>query len=226
MFIDELAIEQEVTLTARIGHEQIEFKTIVRESIPRKHMILTDIVRKNERIVTFNGKGLIVDLDVSPPDSAPLVFKNVKVILQKKSDDSYCYSVSTITEAKVLNRRQAYRCYVGVSTTVQCGSNRSAHDAVIKDISTLGFAVTASADTEFMEGQVLHALLADYIEELAENYAFHLYGIIVRRQELENGQVIYGCKLNNRVPGLDAYIMKKERIRLKKTNGGGSTIRG
>ena len=51
-------------------------------------------------------------------------------------------------------------------------------------------------------------------------YSFHLYGLIARIQELDNGKVLYGCKLTGPVPGLDKYIMEKERLRLKSTNGG------
>lgn len=222
MLIEELSSGQTVKLQAKIGEEIVEFETTVQEALPKKHMILTEVVRKNDKAVSFRGKGLIVDLHVSPPDSAPLVFKNVQINLLKKQDDSLCYSITTITEAKVLNRRQAFRCYVGVATTVQCGTNRAAFDAVIKDVSSIGFAITTSSDNEFHENQVLHTVLNDYLEEIAENFSFQLYGIIVRCQDLENGQCVYGCRLNQKVPGLETYLMKKERLRLRKTNGGGS----
>ena len=39
-------------------------------------------------------------------------------------------------------------------------------------------------------------------------------------QELDNGKILYGCRLTDRVPGLDKYIMAKERYRLRRTNGG------
>lgn len=225
MLIEELSSGQTVKMQAKIGEETIEFETTVQDSLPRRHTILTDVVRKNDKVITFRGKGLIVDLHVTPPDSAPLVFKNVSVELRKKQDDSLCYAISTITEAKVLNRRQAFRCYVGLASTVQCGTNRAAFDAVIKDISTIGFAITTSSENQFHENQVLHTVLNDYLEEIAETYSFQLYGIIVRSQDLENGQCVYGCRLNQKVPGLDTYIMKKERLRLKKTTGGGSSRR-
>ena len=225
MLIEELSSGQTVKMQAKIGEETIEFETTVQDSLPRRHTILTDVVRKNDKVISFRGKGLIVDLHVTPPDSAPLVFKNVSVELRKKQDDSLCYAISTITEAKVLNRRQAFRCYVGLASTVQCGTNRAAFDAVIKDISTIGFAITTSSENQFHENQVLHTVLNDYLEEIAETYSFQLYGIIVRSQDLENGQCVYGCRLNQKVPGLDTYIMKKERLRLKKTTGGGSSRR-
>lgn len=219
MKIEELTAGQAVKFAARIGEENVEFDTVIQETLPRKHMALADVIRKNEKILTFHAKGLVIDLHVSPPDSAPMVFKNVTVELRKKQDDSYCYAITTLAEAKVLNRRQCYRCYIGYQSAVQCGSNRAAYDAIIKDVSASGFSVTVKGDVDFHENQVLHTVLNDTLEEICETYSFQLYGIIVRREENDNGMITYGCKLNNQVKGLDTYIMKKERLRLKKKNG-------
>ena len=43
-----------------------------------------------------------------------------------------------------------------------------------------------------------------------------MYGIVVRSQDLENGKIVYGCKLNNHVGGLENYVALKERMNLKK----------
>jgi len=59
----------------------------------------------------------------------------------------------------------------------------------------------------------------DYIADLAENFSFHLYGIVVRKQDLDDHRVVYGCKLNTPVKGLEVYIVKKERIRLMHERG-------
>lgn len=220
LFIEEIGPGQKIVLEANIGTEQLTFETTANENYGKKHMILADPIYKNEKVITFRAKGLIVNLTTSPPDSAPIVFKNVSVSLMKKSDDSLCYSITSLAEGKALNRRESFRCYVGIATSVQAGGNKAAHDAIIKDVSVTGFAVTCNdPEVEFRENQVLHVLLNDYLEELAENYSFHMYGIIVRIQELDNGRKIYGCKLNAKVPGLDAYIFKKERLRLKNQNG-------
>jgi len=68
-------------------------------------------------------------------------------------------------------------------------------------------------------GQIVHTVLNDNLEEIYENYSFQIYAIIVRKEELDNGKVIYGCLLNSRMPGLDKYIMTKERLRLQSTRG-------
>ena len=92
----------------------------------------------------------------------------------------------------------------------------AAHDVIIKDISYNGFAVVSREDLELDVNQTVHAVLNDYLEETAENFNFHLYGLVARVQELENGLFLYGCRLSNPVPGLEQYIVKKERAVLRK----------
>ena len=105
---------------------------------------------------------------------------------------------------------------MGIETAIQCGLNRAAHDVIIKDISYNGFAVVSKEDLELGVNQTVHAVLNDYLEEIAENFNFHLYGLVARVQELENGLFLYGCRLNSPVPGLEQYIVKKERVVLRK----------
>ncbi len=66
---------------------------------------------------------------------------------------------------------------------------------------------------------VVHTVFNDQIEETRKSFSFHLYGVIVRKQEMENGLIVYGCKFNNKVPGLESYIRLMERIRLSNKNG-------
>ena len=111
-------------------------------------------------------------------------------------------------EAKPITAGKGYRCYVGIETAVQCGLNRAAHDAIIKDISYNGFSVVSKEDLKLEVNQTVHAVLNDHMDETAENFNFHLYGLVARIQELENGLFLYGCRLNNPVPGLEQYIIK------------------
>lgn len=220
MWIEEISPGETVTLMISIQQEKLEFETTVQESYVKKHMILTDVVTKDEKVLSFQGKGLLINLMNRPKDKAPQIFKNVTVRLMKKTDGTLCYSITTLTQSKDFNRREAFRCYIGIATSVQGGGNKAAHEAIIKDLSVTGFSVTCDSDVEFHENQVLHVLLNDHLDELAENFSFHLYGIVVRIEELENGKIVYGCRLNTKVNGIEAYIMKKERLRLQKSNGG------
>lgn len=220
MRIEELTPNTPISLLVNIDGQQLTFETKISEVYPRKHLVLADAIYHNEKIVTFRAKNIIIDVLVTLGDDKPEIFKNVTVTLVKKSDGSLCYNLATIAESKTYNRRQSFRCYVGISTSFQCGPNRSAHIGIIRDVSVNGFSVVCDEALPLEQNQILHVLLKDYFEETNEKFVFHLYGLIARTQLLDNGSILYGCRLNNYLPALEAYIMKKERLRLKRTNGG------
>lgn len=214
MQITELTTGTKVKLIANIQTETMEFDSEIDEVVPNKKIVLAAPVYKDEKLVSFRGKGLIVDLVFYPPESSPQIFKNVSINLMKKSDNTYWYNLMCTTPSKTQNRRKAFRCYVGVASTVQIGTNKSTEDIVIKDISTGGFSFVCSNEIDIPMDKVVHTVLNDFIPELSENFSYHVYGIVIRKQELDERRVVYGCKLNTPIKGLDMYIMKKERVRL------------
>lgn len=220
MRIEELTPGTPLTFLVSINGEQLSFNTKIQEVYPKKHLVLADAIYHDDKVISFRAANTIVNILVTFNDDKPQLFKNVTVTTMKKPDSSLCYNLSTIAESKPFNRRENFRCYLGLPTVIQFGPNQSPYDAILRDVSVTGFAITCSKEVEISPNQVIHTLLHDTIDELAEHFSFHLYGLIVRTQELPNGKILYGCRLNNRVAGLESYIMKKERIRLRSTNGG------
>ena len=196
MQIDDLTAGLSLSFLINLNTEQLQFESKILEVYPRRHTLLAQGVFTDDKIISFRGKGLVVDLIVTLPEDKPQLFKNVTTNVVKLSDGTLCYTVSSIAGSKTYNRRQSYRCYVGIETAVQCGLNRAAHDAIIKDISYNGFSVVSKEDLKLEVNQTVHAVLNDHMDETAENFNFHLYGLVARIQELENGLFLYGCRLD------------------------------
>ena len=220
MYINEIEKGQDITLSVKIGTETVEFKTIAQDPIPKKRAILADTVTENGKVVSFNSSSISIDLFIYPPDSAPILFRKVQVILYKDKSGTIYYAIVCNSPSVTFNRREAFRIFIGEKVVIQKGSNRSADDVILKDLCSQGFSVTVDkSDMELEINQTIHTVFSDRIEETFQNFSFHLYGIIIRKDELENGKVVYGCKLNAKVPGLENYIMLKERLRIKNKNG-------
>lgn len=226
MRIEELKPGQELTLFVSVHNNSLVFTSKVQEINPRRHMVFADAVFQNGKPISFRGKGVILNVLAATGDEKPHLFKNVSNTLLRRSDGTLCYSLTTIAESVAYNRRQNFRCYVGIETFIQAGTNRAAHEAIIRDVSSNGFAVVCDSNVDFPAGSLVHVVLNDQIDGFGEKYVFHLYGLIARIQELENGRTVYGCRLNNHVAGLDSYLMKKERNRLKKNSYGNSRTPG
>lgn len=220
MYIDEIATGAEIKLHISVGQQALDFSTTVRSTDPRTHSIETDVIMKDHRVVNITGKNVIVDVHAFPAESLPMVFKHVRVSFVKNSD-KFSYRMVSAVPAVGLNRRECYRVFIGKNIALQCGSNKKTIDAILKDISSSGVAFTVNEcdDEDFVVGQVLHTVFDDRLEETSENFSFQIYAVVVRKEELENGKVIYGCLLNSRMPGLDRYIMTKERLRIQNTRG-------
>lgn len=218
MRIEELRPGQELTLFVSVHSNSLVFTSKVQEINRKRHMIFADAVFQNGRPISFRGKGVVLNVLAATGNDKPHLFKNVANTLLRKSDGTLCYSLTTIAESVAYNRRENFRCYVGIETSIQVGANRAAYEAIIKDVSSNGFAVVCDNNVRFPLGSLVHVVLNDRIDGFGEWYVFHLYGLVARIQELENGRIIYGCRLNNHVAGLDSYLMKKERNRLKKNS--------
>lgn len=219
MYLNELIEGEKVTLLVAVNGETLTFDTMVSQVSPTKNLVLVNVIYVDGKIVTFRGANLTIDLVVAPISDTPQIFKNVAISLVKKFDGTLAYSISSIASSKNYNRRNSFRCYVGVSTSVQRMLNTVPYDAVIKDVSAGGFSLVVPQDVKLENNQVVHVVLNDYLDELAEKFSFHLYGLVVRTEDMEKNRVLYGCKFNQKVVGLENYIMKKERLRLKRSSG-------
>lgn len=220
MRIEEITPGLQITLLMTINGQELSFNTRVTDVYPLRHMILAEALYHNDKIISFRGSNLIVNLLVCVEDNKPQIFKNVSISLCKKADNTAYYCISTIAESKKFNRRQSFRCYVGIPSTVACLPPVTPFDATIKDVSISGFSVVCSQSVNLEMQQMLHTILEDYIAETDQHFSFDMHGIIARAQQLENGNILYGCRLNKPLPGLEAYIMLKERLKLRNYSGG------
>lgn len=222
MYMEELTRGTPITFIVRIKGRQFNFDTQISDVIEKKNMVLADVIYSNDKVVTFNGDDVEINILVMPQDDKPQMFQDVKVTAIRKSDNTLGYRLETTSVGKPYNRRGAYRCFVGIPSFLHNSINNSSEDIVIKDVSITGFAITCGPEIELDNNNIIHVVLTDYVKECNEKYSFNMCGVVVRKQELENGKVIYGCRLNDEVNGLDKYIATKDRVSIQK-NGVNST---
>lgn len=219
MLLEELKPGQTISLLVKVNGNSLTFESRVQANYPEKHMILADPVISNGRPVSFQGENVVLNILAFVEGEKPALFKNVASKLIKRKDGQLCYCFASLLKSVAYNRRENYRCYVGVNSSMQCRLNSIAQPVLIRDISSTGFALVCDSSVQLENGQLVHTVLNDQPALNSSKYSFHLYGIVARVQELDNGKLLYGCRLNNSVPGLDKYIMEKERIQLRKGGG-------
>lgn len=220
MRIEELIPGMTITFLVDINGKQLDFDSKIIDVFPKKHLVLADVVYRREKVVSFQGDNIIVDVVVNTGEDKPQIFRNVIVKTLRKSTGELCYNLICDTESKTFNRRESYRCYVGLPTNVQIGMGRLPLPAILRDVSINGFSIVCDRELGVGLNHVIHVELKDQIDERNEKFDFQLYGLISRVHKLKNGKILYGCRLNSSIPKLESYIMKKERIRLRNNSGG------
>lgn len=203
-----------------INEQQMTFETIITEVNLKKHLIIAEAIIKEDKVLSFKSKkGISVDMVVAIPDEKPVLFQNISLETLKFAENSFGYNIGSSKEGIPYNRRNSFRCFIGNPTYLKGGRNLEEHSVILRDVSATGFSVTCGPEVELEIDQLVHVLLEDYIEETDRNYSFHLFGLTVRKQDLENGKFIYGFRLNNHVGGLENYLTQKQRIQLRKMHG-------
>lgn len=225
MKITDLSTGQSITIFVIIAGQQLEFESVIESVNAKKHTVYTTPVMKNDKVISFKGPGVQTHILVQLPDTKPLIFRNAIIATMKKEDGDFCYGVTASGPAVEFNRRNSYRCSIDIPCILKFGVGHATFDVFIRDVSLTGFSFVFKAEGQTCsQNQMVHVVLNDFIEELFENFSFHLYGIVVRIVELENGKVIYGCRLTEKIRGLDTYIAKKERLKIQRQRGTGTNL--
>ena len=219
MQLDELERGQSVLIQVVIDATQHEFPTEIIET-PKGQYVLAAPIFKQGKIISFQSEKIITNLIVNIPNEKPHIFFHVKVRALKTSNGQYMYQIITDSPSREFNRRGAFRCYIGLPTSIRIGVDHRALETTIKDISLSGFSfVMPYGADSYNAGEQVHTVLNEFINEKKMRFSMHLFGVIVRKEELDNGNNVYGCRLTSPVAGLEKYIMLKERLSIAKSRG-------
>ncbi|MGN0328075.1 MAG: PilZ domain-containing protein [Lachnospira sp.] len=180
--------------------------------------ILAEPVRINGKVLGFGkDEKLEVNLVNIRNDKSPMVWKRVSIatVLNKGSTQ---YKIMCATEGYELNRREAFRLFLGINGVAQIGINKKAVDVIVKDVSETGFSFVSSEDME-ADGLPVRLVFADM------QYKFSLMGIIVRKVVLDENKLLYGCRISVENASLPKYINEKQRqmISINRNNAASRT---
>ena len=68
MQIDDLTAGLSLSFLINLNTEQLQFESKILEVYPRRHTLLAQGVFTDDKIISFRGKGLVVDLIVTLPE--------------------------------------------------------------------------------------------------------------------------------------------------------------
>lgn len=191
-----------IILQVHMKGQSLDFPTVV--STTEKDHLLVEPVRIDGKIVGFSGDGVRLDLIYVRQDKPPFVWKNIRCTTIM-SGGAAKYQVIAFSEGYEMNRREAFRLFLGINGIVQMGMNRKAMEVIVKDVSETGFSFVSTEDIE----QVINMPVRLVFMDLNRNYS--LMGIVVRKVVIAPNKILYGCHLTVKNRELSRYINEKQR---------------
>ena len=219
MLLEELDVGSKITILVGIGSQTLSFDSVVEE--PSDNGILTTPVYRNDKLVGFRTKGLVIRVQVTnASDQKVYEFANVEILNVKTQDEQIHHKMMCKTPGKQINRRTAVRVWLGFDGIAQVGTHKVAYEVTVKDISVSGISFIFHKDLNVEPGTIAHIVFNDSEARMK----FSLSAIIVRTAQLEDGKILYGCRLNQESPAIAKYVNDKQREKLKGSRTVGTTV--
>ena len=219
MLLQEIDVGSKATILVRIGSQTLAFDTVVQE--PAEEGVLTEPIYRNDKLIGFKTKGLIITVQIcNISDEKVYEFNNVEILNVKTKDGEIHHKMICKYPGKQINRRTAVRVWLGIEGVARVGVNRTAYNVIVKDISVSGISFILHKDMGIDPGEMAHITFND----VDARTKFSLSAIIVRTAEMEDGRVLYGCRLNQESPAISKYVTDKQREKLKASRTVGTTV--
>ena len=176
MLIKEVPKDAELTIEVSVAARKLEFKS---------QCIDTGMNYLYARPIIIDGKR--VSFEASVTLSVSLVYiredKNPGISTVTENGKSM-YKITSSMEGYEMNRRQAYRLFLGLGAVAQIGINKKAVNVIIKDISENGFSFVGNEDIEVNKSPV-RLVFKDMDDTIS------LMGIVVRKVKAGEKKIIY-----------------------------------
>ena len=159
MRLAELPVGTGILFDVSIQKQELEFPSEVVEV--HDNFILTKPVMSKGKVVGLGGEGVSVSLTYSRNDKAPIVWKGVGCSVVK-TKGRVLYKVIASGAGFEVNRREAFRLFVGLEGIARVGTNRRAMDVILKDLSDTGFAFVVDHEIEDATGLSVRLVFKDF----------------------------------------------------------------
>ncbi len=188
----------------------------------KRDNLIVDIIYLDKKMLNLASNNIRINLMLIREGKVPIVWKNVTCKIIKENEQSY-YQITSYSEGYENNRREAFRLFIGNDGVAQVGINKKALEVIVRDVSENGFSFVTSTDVTMAVGEPVRLVFIDL------DITFSLMGIVVRKVNVNEKEVLYGCKLSVKNNKLLKYINDKQRQEIStskkpKTPGMGTKV--
>ena len=194
---------EEIELEFNYVDKQYNIKVNVHDKVSLRNVIIPAILDAGVPIHPNELK----DLKIYYKTDHGIYEYNELEILPSKLGDKHIYCVKSDIDAERINRREAYRLFVGDSVEVRYkdkGNVERTFGGILRDVSIVGMCIVTTLELEM--GSILETYFT-----AGNGFKVNLKGAIVRIQNIPNKRSkIYGVKFDTRTELLSKVIMKRQ----------------
>lgn len=213
MKLSELEDGVTVTFELHIADKKFEFpSTLV---FRKRGKAYFTPIRVQNKILNVQGENTKVNMVYAVEGDRPIMWLDAPISGEAYKKEVF-YTIDLESVGKRVNRRGAYRQYIGQGVFARIGAGTPEIQVVLKDISNTGFAFIYREEIEnYQRSMVL--VQYEYRDEV-ESFNLTLSGRVVRKQQLEDGRFLYGCVLVKKNDLISKFVTYKQKEQLSRIN--------
>ena len=167
MLIKEVPKDAELTIEVSAAARKLEFKSQCIDT-GMNYLYARPIIIDGKRVSFEASVTLSVSLVYIREDKNPVLWRGVGISTVTENGKSM-YKITSSVEGYEMNRRQAFRLFLGLGAVAQIGINKKAVNVILKDISENGFSFVGNEDIEVNKSPV-RLVFKDTDETIFQKY--------------------------------------------------------
>lgn len=212
MRIEEIEAGKQVSIEVIKDGNKMEFRTEVRKTVDG--CILTDIIMYNGHALKFDAGGIRLNVTYTDEGGGRFYLWENCVVRNIVSNGARYHMIVSQLDVKATNRREYYRVYVGLPGKARMGNTQELYDVMVKDLSQHGFGLVSDKDIEYARNPLAILFVDDEMLKL------NIEGLIVRKNEIDEKHILYGCRFDKENGIVQKYINEKQREDLRRARAG------
>lgn len=206
MKIQEIPEDSRINITVTREDTSAAFSSTIAHSF--SDCIFVEPFMYEDNLIAFDTPGIIIEMVVTREGEVPYVWKSVQITKEVYENKVYhCIKAGTI--GVKLNRRNAFRVFIGENGSAMEVPGNARLDVLVKDISStgIGILIDDSLRCDLDVGKHVQVMFSDSV--ISAN--FNVTARVVRIVPVEDkNQHLYGCQFSKHYPQIDRYCAAKQ----------------
>lgn len=233
MLINELEANVEITIEVRNAETGIELKTKIIDlaSLTKDELAsikeyagktvlmpyaIAEKINFGSTGVSFKGTDYHMKVQ-APKGSRMYVWKDIQIFGIRLKSGKVLQLVATATEAKELNRRKAYRVYIGKEGMALIGNNNKPRSVTVKDISATGIGVIIENFIDPVEPHTDIHVTFEYTTDVKDKFSIHAE--VLTCIPMGEGRHLLGCTFKKYSQAIERFVSKVQAAERRRASG-------